>query len=66
MVSVVFAEQNGFEITCELLPKANEAGKKLAKGDNAKIKAFYVGYMEADEDFGMPGDIKLKKGVFEE
>jgi hypothetical protein len=50
-------------VACEMLPGTNDAVAKIKVGDQVKVKAFYMGFMEGDADFGMPGDIFFKKGI---
>lgn len=53
-------------VQCEMLPGTQESVSKLKVGDEVTVKAFYMGFMEGEVDFGMPGDILLKKGLIVE
>ena len=50
-------------VVCEMLPGTKEEVAKLKVGSPVKIKAFFMGFIEGDADFGMPGDIMFKKGL---
>ncbi len=50
-----------YVISSELTKDECTSLRKLKTGDRVKLKGLYVGYFEADEDFEMIGDIKLKK-----
>lgn len=50
-------------LICEMLPGTAEDVAKVKAGDQVKIKAFFMGYIEGDAEFAMPGDILFKKGL---
>ena len=62
--SIVFHRSDSYSITCEVLPEYNNKALQLQAGSVLKVKGLYVGFMEVDPDFGLPGDIKLKKASF--
>ena len=63
--SIVFNGSENYTITCEVLPSYNDQALQLSAGEKIRIKGLYIGFLEVDQDFGIPGDIKMKKGSFE-
>lgn len=63
LTSITLAGNDAYTTTCEMLPGTNDAVSKVKKDDEITIKAFFMGFMEGEVDFGMPGDILFKKGV---
>ena len=50
-------------VVCEMLPGTKDAVSKIKVGDAVTVKAFFMGFIEGDVEFGMPGDVMFKKGL---
>lgn len=59
--SVVLAGNENYTLICEVLNKYNDQAQTLKPQDKIEIKGLFVGFMEADADFGLPGDLRFKK-----
>lgn len=62
--SIVLQGNTNYTIICEVLNKYNSEVTSLKKDDAIHVKGLYIGFMEADADLGLPGDIRLKKCSF--
>ncbi len=62
--SIIFKPMDDYTVTCEVLFAYNKLTEELKKGDVIEVKGLFIGFMEADSDFEMPGDIKFRKCSF--
>ncbi len=62
--SVVLKANENYTITAEVLANHNDKTKTIKINDLVTVKGLYIGFMAADPDMGLPGDIKFKKCSF--